>query len=200
MPVVLPSIKEKSSHWYACLYASRLFLGTISLHLDLLMLAKASNSQVGGTTASLEICVILVQLLNADISIILTLFPIFTFCRLVQSLKASSSIAVTLFGMFIEVSVLQYSKVWLSIFVTLFGMVTEVRALQPLKADPPVVVTLFGMFTEVRALQPLKADPPIVVTLFGMVTEVRELQKEKSTIRSRLTRFWASCPALPTTK
>ena len=79
--------------------------------------------------------------------------------------------------MFIEVSVLQYSKVWLSIFVT-----------------------LFGMFTEVRALQPLKADPPIVVTLFGMVTEVRELQKEKSTIRSRLTRFWASCPALPTTK
>ena len=200
MPVVLPSIKEKSSHWYACLYASRLFLGTISLHLDLLMPSKASESQVGGTTASLEICVILVQLLNADISIILTLFPIFTFCRLVQSLKASSSIAVTLFGMFIEVSVLQYSKVWLSIFVTLFGMVTEVRALQPLKADPPVVVTLFGMFTEVRALQPLKADPPIVVTLFGMVTEVRELQKEKSTIRSRLTRFWASCPALPTTK
>ena len=200
MPVVLSSINKKSFHWYACLYASRLFLGTISLHLDLLMLVKIPDSQVGGTTASLEICVILVQLLNADISIILTLFPIFTFCRLVQSLKASSSIAVTLFGMFIEVSVLQYSKVWLSIFVTLFGMVTEVRALQPLKADPPVVVTLFGMFTEVRALQPLKADPPIVVTLFGMVTEVRELQKEKSTIRSRLTRFWASCPALPTTK
>ena len=61
MPVVLPSIKEKSSHWYACLYASRLFLGTISLHLDLLMSAKTSNPQVGGTTASVEICVTLVQ-------------------------------------------------------------------------------------------------------------------------------------------
>ena len=61
MPVVLPSIKEKSSHWYACLYASRLFLGTISLHLDLLMSLRAFMPQVGGTTASLDICVILIQ-------------------------------------------------------------------------------------------------------------------------------------------
>ena len=67
MPVVLPSIKRKSFHWYACLYASRLFLGTISLHLDLSMLAKTFNPQVGGTTASLEICVILVQFSNSDI-------------------------------------------------------------------------------------------------------------------------------------
>ena len=65
MPVVLPSIKKKYSHWYACLYASRLFLGTISLHLDLLMSVKTPRSQVGGTTASLEICVILVQSSNA---------------------------------------------------------------------------------------------------------------------------------------
>lgn len=94
MPVVLPSIKEKSSHWYACLYASRLFLGTISLHLDLLMPSKTFNtlkegyttvdSQYGGTTASLDICVILVQFSNAETPIVLTLFPIFTFCRLVQ--------------------------------------------------------------------------------------------------------------------
>ena len=62
MPVIQPSIKKKSSHWSACLYASRLFLGTISLHLDLLMSAKTFKLQVGGTTASLEICVILVQL------------------------------------------------------------------------------------------------------------------------------------------
>ena len=61
MPVVPSSINKKSFHWYACLYASRLFLGTISLHLDLLMRAKALKPQVGGTTASLEICVILVQ-------------------------------------------------------------------------------------------------------------------------------------------
>ena len=88
MPVVLPSIKEKSSHWYACLYASRLFLGTISLHLDLLMSVKTPDSQVGGTTASLEICVTLVQLLNASFPIALTLFPICTFCRLVHPLKA----------------------------------------------------------------------------------------------------------------
>ena len=65
MPVVLSSINKKSLHRGACLYASRLFLGTISLHLDLLMLAKTSKKQVGGTTVSLEICVILVQLLNA---------------------------------------------------------------------------------------------------------------------------------------
>ena len=45
---------------------------------------KTSDPQIGGTTASLEICVILVQFLNADIPIVLTLFPIFTFCRLVQ--------------------------------------------------------------------------------------------------------------------
>ena len=61
MPVVLPSINKKSFHLSACLYASRLFLGTISLHLDLLMSVKTPDSQVGGTTASLEICVILVQ-------------------------------------------------------------------------------------------------------------------------------------------
>ena len=154
MPVVQPSIKEKSSHWYACLYASRLFLGTISLHSDLLTQAKTFNSQVGGTTASLEICVILVQLLNADVLIVLTLFPIFTFCRLVQSLKASSSIVVTL-----------------------FGMVTEVSALQVLKAPSPIFITLFGMVTEVSALQQEKAFLLIFVTLFGMVTEVRELQR-----------------------
>ena len=150
MPVVLPSIKEKSSHWYACLYASRLFLGTISLHLDLLILAKTSKTQVGGTTASLEICVTLVQLLNANSPIVLTLFPIYTFCRLVHPLKAS-----------------------IPIVVTLFGIITEVRELQPLKADCPIVVTLLGMVTEVRELQPLKADCSIVVILFGMVTEVR---------------------------
>ena len=50
------------------------------------MSSKTFDSQVGGTTASLEICVILVQLLNAAIPIVLTLFPIFTFCRLVHLL------------------------------------------------------------------------------------------------------------------
>ena len=107
MPVVLPSIKEKSFHWSACLYASRLLLGTISLHLDLLLLAKTFNPQVGGTTASLEICVILVQLLNAYSPIALTLSPICTFCRLVQLLKADRSIVVTLLGMVTEVRELQ---------------------------------------------------------------------------------------------
>ena len=131
MPVVLPSIKKKSFHGYACLYASRLFLGTISLHLDLLMSAKTNNPQVGGTTASLEICVILVQLLNADVLIVLTLFPIYTFCRLVHPIKVS-----------------------LYIVVTLFGMATEVRELQRPKATAPIIVTLFGMVTEVRELQP----------------------------------------------
>ena len=94
MPVVLPSIKEKSFHWYACLYASRLFLGTISLHLDLLMSVKTPDSQVGGTTASLEICVTLVQLLKAYSPIALILFPIYTFCRLVQPLKAKLPISL----------------------------------------------------------------------------------------------------------
>jgi len=63
MPVVLSSIYKKSFHWSACLYASRLFLGTISLHLDLLMPSKTFNSQIGGTTASLDICVILIHTL-----------------------------------------------------------------------------------------------------------------------------------------
>lgn len=130
MPVVLPSINKKYFHGSACLYASRLFLGTISLHSDLLMPLRAFLRQVGGTTASLEICVILVQYLNAYSPIALTLFPIYTFCRSVQSSKAA-----------------------LSIVVTLFGMVTEVRALQPLKAYSPIVVTLLGMVTEVRDLQ-----------------------------------------------
>ena len=71
------------------------------------MPSKTYESQVGGSTASLEICVILVQLLNADIPIVLTLFPIFTFCRLVQSAKANPPIVVTLFGMVTEVSALQ---------------------------------------------------------------------------------------------
>ena len=107
MPVVLPSIKKKSFHWSACLYASRLFLGTKSLHLDLLMSVKTPDSQVGGTTASLDICVILVQLSNAYSPIALTLSPICTFCRLVQCLKASLPIVVTLLGMVTEVRELQ---------------------------------------------------------------------------------------------
>ncbi len=69
--------------------------------------------QVGGTTASLEICVILVQFLNADVFIVLTLFPIFTFCRLVHSLKANPPIFVTLFGMVTEVRELHQEKVLL---------------------------------------------------------------------------------------
>lgn len=118
MPVVLPSINKKSFHWSACLYASRLFLGTISLHLDLLMSSKTFNtlkegyttvdSQYGGTTASLDICVILVQFSNAETPIVLTLFPIFTFCRLVHFLKAYHPIVVTLFGMVTEVRELQF--------------------------------------------------------------------------------------------
>ena len=140
MPVVLPSINKKYFHGSACLYASRLFLGTISLHSDLLMPLRAFLRQVGGTTASLEICVILVQYLNAYSPIALTLFPIYTFCRSVQSSKAA-----------------------LSIVVTLFGMVTEVRALQPLKAYSPIVVTLLGMVTEVRDLQHRTAIPSVGV-------------------------------------
>ena len=88
------------------------------------------DSQYGGTTASLDICVILVQFSNAETPIVLTLFPIFTFCRLVHFLKAYHPIVVTLFGMVTEVSVLQFSKALFPIVVTLFRMVTEVSALQ----------------------------------------------------------------------
>ena len=113
------------------------------------MSAKILDSQVGGTTASLEICVILVQLLNAAIPIVLTLFPILTFCRLVHSLKAYHPIVVTLFGMF-----------------------TEVRALQPRKAQFSIVVTLFGMFTEVRELQYLYLQPIITQYFIDNKSEI----------------------------
>ncbi len=73
------------------------------------MSLKTSESQIGGTTASLEICVILVQFSNADVPIVLTLFPIFTFCRLVHSLKACHPMYVTLFGIVIEVRDLQFA-------------------------------------------------------------------------------------------
>ena len=106
------------------------------------MSLKTSDPQIGGTTASLEICVILVQFLNADIPIVLTLFPIFTFCRLVHSLKAYSPIVVTLLPMVTEVSALQRLKVSHSIVVTLFGMVTEVSALQ-LKYLQPIITQYF---------------------------------------------------------
>ena len=109
MPVVLSSIYKKSFHWSACLYASRLFLGTISLHLDLLMSAKTFGPQIGGTTASLEICVILVQFANAIIPIFLTLFGMVTEVSALQLLKACIPIVVTLFGMVTEVSELQLS-------------------------------------------------------------------------------------------
>ena len=48
------------------------------------MPAKTSNSQVGGTTASHEICVILVQFLNAYSPIALTLFGMVTEVRELQ--------------------------------------------------------------------------------------------------------------------
>ena len=70
------------------------------------MSSKTFGSQIGGTTASLEICVILVHLKNAKL-------PIF----------------LTLFGMVTEVRDTQRQKARLLIFVTLFGMVTEVRDL-----------------------------------------------------------------------
>ena len=107
MPVVLSSINKKSFHWSACLYAARLFLGTISLHLDLLMPLRAFMPQVGGTTASLEICVILIQLENASCPILCNPLPKVKFFRLRQPAKALSPIFVTLFGMVTEVSALQ---------------------------------------------------------------------------------------------
>ena len=113
------------------------------------MPSKTNNPQVGGTTASLEICVILVQLLNAFFPIALTLFPIFTFFRLVQPLKAYPPIILTLFGMF-----------------------TEVRALHSLKASSPIVLTLFGMFTEVSALQSLYLQPIITQYFIDNKSEI----------------------------
>ena len=77
------------------------------------MREKAYNPQVGGTTASLEICVILVQCSNADVPIV-----------------------VTLFGMVTEVSALQYVKTPRPISVTLFGIVTEISALQSSYLQP----------------------------------------------------------------
>ena len=77
------------------------------------MSSKTFDSQIGGTTASLEICVILVHLKNARI-------PIF----------------LTLFGMVTEARDTQREKALALIFVTLFGMVTEVRDLQPSYLQP----------------------------------------------------------------
>ena len=90
---------------------------------------RAFLRQVGGTTASLEICVILVQLENASCPILCNPLPKVRIFRLRQPAKAL-----------------------LPIFVTLFGMVTEVSALQNPKAYSPIVVTLFGMVTEFSAL------------------------------------------------
>ena len=149
MPVVLPSIKEKSFHWSACLYASRLFLGTISLHLDLLMPLRAFMPQVGGTTASLEICVILIQ-----------------------PSKALPPISVILFGMVTEVSALHLMKALPPISVTLFGKVTEVNALQSSKAPFPIVVTLFGKVTEVSALQSAYLQPIITQYFIDNKSEI----------------------------
>ena len=136
------------------------------------MLAKTFNPQVGGTTASLEICVILVQFSNADTPIVLTLFPICTFCRLVHPLKASLPIVVTLLGMVTEVRELQSLKVLSLILVTLLGMVTEVRDLQPSKAACPIFVTLLGMVTEVKELQPLYLQPIITQYFIDNKSEI----------------------------
>ena len=50
------------------------------------MSSKTFDSQIGGTTASLEICVILVHLKNARIPIFLTLFGMVTEARDTQRL------------------------------------------------------------------------------------------------------------------
>ena len=63
--------------------------------------------QVGGTTASLEICVILIQSENASCPILRNPLPKVKFFRLRQPEKAQSPILVTLFGMVTEVSSLQ---------------------------------------------------------------------------------------------
>ena len=75
------------------------------------MPSKTFDSQIGGTTASLEICVILIQPENASRPILCNPLPKVRIFRLRQ-----------------------YEKALSPIFVTLFGMVTEVRELQPLKA------------------------------------------------------------------
>lgn len=64
--------------------------------------------QVGGTTASLEICVILIQRENAPRPILCSPLPKVKFFRLRQYEKALLPIFVTLFGMVTEVSALQF--------------------------------------------------------------------------------------------
>ena len=64
--------------------------------------------QVGGTTASLEICVILIQPENASRPILCNPLPKVRIFRLRQAEKALLPIFVTLFGMVTEVSALQW--------------------------------------------------------------------------------------------
>ena len=71
---------------------------------------RAFLRQVGGTTASLDICVILIQLENASCPILCNPLPKVKFFRLRQYEKALSPIFVTLFGMVTEVRELQYLK------------------------------------------------------------------------------------------
>ena len=136
------------------------------------MPSRAFLRQAGGTTASLEICVILIQPENASCPILCNPLPKVKFFRLLQFVKARPSIFVTLFGMVTEVSSLQSEKVSSPIFVTLFGMVTEVRELQLKKAPPPISVTLFGMVTEVRDLQSEYLQPIITQYFIDNKSEI----------------------------
>ena len=113
-----------------------LALGTNSLQSHLLISSRAFMPQVGGTTASLEICVILVQLENASCPILCNPLPKVKFFRLRQPEKALPPISVTLFGKVTEVNALQSSKAPFPIVVTLFGKVTEVSALQSAYLQP----------------------------------------------------------------
>ena len=99
-----------------------------------------------------------------------------TLIRLLQPLNAESPMHVTLPEMITEVRPLQPENVLSLIIVTLLGIDTEVKLLQHLNADSPIYVTLSGIATEVKLLQPLKAQFPRLFTKFERVTDVRLLQ------------------------
>ena len=113
----------------------------------------------------------LVQLLNAQLPMLVTLSPIIKVCIDVWL----NSLPIVLW-LTLNVSIGQFSKAQLPMLSNPLPSVTLARLVQPLKAEFPMLVTLSGITISVNAVQSLKALPPMLSNPLPKVTLARLVQ------------------------
>ena len=123
----------------------------------------------------------LLQLLNAEFPMLVTLLPITTLVRPEQLLNAELPMLVTLLGIVTLVSPGQYSNAFSPTLVSVLGKSTFASAGQLSNAHLPKEVTPSGIVT---SISPVRLNVPCSMTVKddGNSTLVRLLQRRKASL------------------